>query len=332
VVGECDCNSDDTVCAFLDYHLDDCKGIKIRDFHFALDNLPCEGLVLPNVYPLGCKCVPSPLAISEMAKFTVYAFKKPKRCDDDNGPNCDDAEKVVEWVSAVQANNTKVDQGLAEACLATLKAAQSGANQKLSKKISKSIDFLSKKQSSGDSTCRRCNQSDDSCDCDVPVVPDCPFSVYCLTGKWRCELVDCCPSDHCSSGQCVRYYIEFNSDSFCHQDGSCLSEGLTFFSGARFCRLVFNMKRQFLPFDQLDCDDECGDCGAGSHHDDSSSSSSSHSSSSSSSSGRGGQGGQGGQRTTKKQGKKVSAGKKFSAGKKVTASKKASAGKKVKKQ
>jgi hypothetical protein len=45
-----------------------------------------------------------------------------------------------------------------------------------------------------------------------------------------------------------------------HQDGSTLSEGLAFFSAARFTKLVLDMKCQFLPF-LLNCEDECADCG-----------------------------------------------------------------------
>jgi hypothetical protein len=246
-------------CAEIKYTVDDCRGIRINQFDFSIDKIPCEGVVLPEVFPFGCKCVPSPFQICESAKFKVFAFKKPKKCDD-NVLHCDDAKKVVDWCESVRSNNTHIDIGLINTCLASLHGVSDGGDAKFGKKLEKCRSFLTERQSGfHKSSCQQCNQTRDRCHCDVPVLPDCPFCCYDIKGTWVCEEVECCVGGKCPGSTCIRYKIVFDNESFCHQDGSALAEGLSFFSGSRFNRLIFSMQCQFLPF-LLDCEDECDDC------------------------------------------------------------------------
>jgi hypothetical protein len=256
-IGDCTegCEQKDT-CAEIKYIVDDCNGVKVTQFNFVLNKIPCDGVVLPIVYPFGCKCVPGAFQICEYAKFRILAFKKPKKCEN-NVIHCDDAKKIVDWCESIKANNTHIDVTLINTCTSHLEGVTDGGDAKFGRRLEKCRSFLKERLATfHTSQCNQCQQTRPKCHCDIPTIPDSPFCCYTIKGTWKCEPVDCCVGGGCDKSECVKYRIVFDKDSCCHEDGSQLD--LSHFSGSRFNKLIFVMKPQFLCF--VDCDDDCLDC------------------------------------------------------------------------
>jgi len=203
------------------------------------------------------------------------------RTKGDGEEDSSELSRLIKWCNHMEDSGSDIASGLLTAALASLESADSGGklDKKTSSKVSAAISFLRGKQggfaAKGDrvkasaprygahDSCNRCRKPRDKCRCRVPAVPDCPINVYHCTGTWHCEVVDCCPKGCCSTvdydakkcGKCVRYWIEINSLSFTHEDGSELCEGYSFFTCDRFSHLIVDMSEQCLPF-MSGCEDK----------------------------------------------------------------------------
>lgn len=105
--------------------------------------------------------------------------------------------------------------------------------------------------------CQKCHKH--KCECVFPVVPESPFAVFHVTGKWVCEAVPCktsCTPD----AQSVKYKIVLDEVNLEHADGGKVCEGWKWFTPRRYKSYFWKMCPQRLPFYPCDVPTDAG-CG-----------------------------------------------------------------------
>jgi hypothetical protein len=106
---------------------------------------------------------------------------------------------------------------------------------------------LQQRKVAQDKQCSKCKQSEKKCTCVFPVVPESPFAVFHVTGKWICDVVNC--DSACVEGtKGTRYKIVLDESNLKHVDGGLVCEGWSWFNPSRYTSYFFKMCPQRLDF------------------------------------------------------------------------------------
>ena len=98
-----------------------------------------------------------------------------------------------------------------------------------------------------DKSCNKCKKPEEKCRCIFPVVPESPFAVFHVSGKWICEEVNC--DSACMEGtRGTKYRIVLDESNLNHVDGGLVCEGWSWFTPARYSSYFFKMCPQRLDF------------------------------------------------------------------------------------
>jgi len=100
---------------------------------------------------------------------------------------------------------------------------------------------------SKEKSCDKCKKPQNKCRCVFPVVPESPFAVFHVAGKWICEEVNC--DSACLAGtKGTKYRIVLDESNLKHVDGGLVCEGWSWFTAARYSSYFFKMCPQRLDF------------------------------------------------------------------------------------